>query len=614
MNITQQPGFSKAILCVLFGVIVLLRVQTLGPENITWDVFGYYLYLPATFIHGDFFMDDMSWVSEIFNTYKISDTQYQIQISPLGKPTSLFLMGMSLLYLPFFLIGHLIAIGVGFPTDGFSQPYQNSLVLGFLLYTLIGLLYLRKILSYYFNPHTTSWVLIIIVLGTNYLHFTTIKNLETANVLFTLLAIIIWNSIKWHRDQRIGDLLVLSFAIALMTLIKPSEIVCVLIPLLWGIQSRKALRDKWLAIKNQGPQFLLATITGLLLFVPQMIYWKYNTGHFVYDSYVNPGIGLDFLAPHIFQTLFSFRKGWLIYTPIMLLSLIGFYYLYKGNKKIFLATLVYFLTTFYIISSWTEWWYGAGYSLRPIVTAYAALAIPLAYFVDHFNGRQRSRAILIGISLILIGLNLFQSWQFNHYIIDPYRMTKEYYLASFGKTHVSQKTKDELLSIDRSLSGIELLDNPQDYLSKNIGSYDFESDDPGFNDRYIYDTLKNSFVYQLDQEKIYSPTISTTYEGITLKDHAWIKASVDVLIPESHEGDLPILVLTLNREEGNYGYRDVQIEPEQLVRNKWISLKVDYLTPHIRNPKDKFLAYVWHRGKGNIYIDNLKIYALEPKD
>ena len=48
--------FNKLTLVTLFvtcSIISIYRINIVRENEISWDVLGYYLYLPATFIHHD---------------------------------------------------------------------------------------------------------------------------------------------------------------------------------------------------------------------------------------------------------------------------------------------------------------------------------------------------------------------------------------------------------------------------------------------------------------------------------------------------------------------------------------------------------------------------------
>ena len=147
-----------------------------------------------------------------------------------------------------------------------------------LFYVLIGLLYLEKILRIWFNDKIVAITLFTIVLGTNYLEHLTIKNLETVNVLFMLVAIIVWHSHKWYSKERVKDLYILAIASALIILVKPSEIIIGIVPLLWGIISYSGLMERLTFWKRNIRQLILSVVIGLLVLSPQLIYWYAKRG------------------------------------------------------------------------------------------------------------------------------------------------------------------------------------------------------------------------------------------------------------------------------------------------------------------------------------------------
>lgn len=607
-----KERYSFFTMTLLILVILVIRAVTLTDNELSWDVFGYYIHLPATFIYHDHSLQNTGWIHDIMSKYPVTGTLYQLTTGPEGNPIFFFLMGMSFFYAPWFFAGHLLALNSGYPADGFSLPYQYSIAMGAVVYTIIGLVYFRKILLGFFTDRITALILVIIVLGTNYLHFMTVKNLETANILFVMVALITWNTIRWHRDHKLLNMIALSILSLLTALAKPSEIMVLLIPLLWGVSSWETMSGRMKVFWQHRSQIVIAAVVGLLVALPQMLYWKAETGHFLFDSYKNPGVGLDFGSPHILQILFSFKKGWLLYTPVMLFAISGFILLYRKNRGVFTPVLVYSLVAFYIIASWTEWWYGASFSIRPMITLYPLLAIPLGYMATSLLQMKRPAAILFSLAVAgFILLNLFQTWQLNHYIIDPYRMTRDYYFAIFGKTNINAETRN-LLSIDRPLTEGGAFTKETEYNRRNIGYYNFEDTDTNRYQNYQADSIKGR-IFRLDETMGFSPEIRTTYSGLTGKDHAWVRAGVDVFIPSGYSEELPLLVVTFERKEGAYGYRSYGLDTSIYKPGHWGKIEADYLTPNIRNKDDFFKIYVWHRGKSPVFIDNLKADVFEPR-
>lgn len=617
MNSARSPNttsFSRMAVITLFLVLVVMRIFSLTPNELSWDVFGYYLYLPATFIHHDPFLHDITWIHELIRARPvITGTLYQLSTAPDNStPMYFFLMGTALCYLPFFLLGHGIAWITGAPMDGFSSPYQITLAVGCLLYALIGLFYLRKVLLRFFSDGVTAATLAVIVLGTNYLHFATAKNLETAGFLFCWMTVLVWNTMRWHEDQRRRNLLMIAFSIAMITLIKPSEIVCGLIPLLWGVTGRATFLGKLRLIRKHWKDLGLAILLGLLVLGPQLLYWRLMTGHFIYDSYKNFGVGLDLSRPHILNVLFSFRKGWLIYTPVMLFALAGFIPFHRRSREAFWAVVVYCIVSFYILASWSEWWYGASYSIRPMITLYPVLAIPLghafAYIVER---RTVARLLGIGMVVVLLLWNGFQLWQFRHWVLHPYLTTKAYYWAVFGRTSVPPGA-EKLLSFDHSFDGSDRMEDLSHYERRPVGSYGFESEE-GTGALMVMDTLIHSHVVLLDSIYPYSPNIEVPYEQIASTDHIWVKARVRILVPVGYKEEAPCLVFSMQRDEGPYGYKAFCDTVAVAATGIWTTLEGEYLTPPIRDIRDRLKVYVWHRGKQPIRIDDLSVEAFIPR-
>jgi hypothetical protein len=313
----------------LFAVVIsclaiILSNIIYSPHNIlSWDVFGYYLYLPLVFIYNDLGMNNVEEIYALIETYKSTATFYQGIELPSGGWVMKYSAGMALLYLPFFLIGHVTALVSHYPADGFSLPYQYALLSGGILYTVAGIIFLRKLLLKYFSDVTTALVIFIIIFGTNFFFHTGMhgQNAMTHNYLFTLYVFILLLTGKWYETRKMRFAVLLAIVCGLMILARPSEVVCLFIPALWGITGKPAMRERIKLLKEQKKQVLLFILILLLIGSVQFIYWKLYTGLFFYDSYGgNPGEGFDLLSPYTWQVLFSFRKGWLIYTPVMILA------------------------------------------------------------------------------------------------------------------------------------------------------------------------------------------------------------------------------------------------------------------------------------------------------
>ena len=104
-NLSLLTVFILVIVILIFGIVPHYSHLEYLRYVISWDVFGYYLYLPAAFIKHDLALEKFSWVLEIQKHYEPSDTLYQLFNTPHdGQNTWVikYSMGAAILFAPFF--------------------------------------------------------------------------------------------------------------------------------------------------------------------------------------------------------------------------------------------------------------------------------------------------------------------------------------------------------------------------------------------------------------------------------------------------------------------------------------------------------------------------------
>ena len=80
---------------------------------------------------------------------------------------------------------------------------QLAIVYGSLVYSLIGIYFLRKVLLKFFNEKVSTSVLILVVLGTNYYHIAGFSYTMSHNYIFTLYAVLLYCVVCWHEKPKI---------------------------------------------------------------------------------------------------------------------------------------------------------------------------------------------------------------------------------------------------------------------------------------------------------------------------------------------------------------------------------------------------------------------------
>ena len=412
---------SAIAVIIIFMFIMRLFYSPLNSKEVkptTFDALGYYIYLPALFVYED--VRDLAWFSDIDKSYKVSGGQfYQADKIENGNYVAKYYGGVAFMTSPFFLGGHLLAPKLGYPQDGFSAPYQWSIAIASLFYSIMALILLSSLLKLYYSDEVSAIILLLTVLATNIPQYMVVDCGQTHSYLFFLYVSILYLSHLWHR----GPTLLLSFLIGanigLATFVRPTEIVMILIPLLWKFEKSIKPKSKIDYFKLNPKHILVSILGGFLLLLPQIIYWQYTAGTFIYDV----GSKWVFLNP-FFRVLFGFEKGWFIYTPVTIFFITS---LYHARDKVFAKSAIWFsLINIWIIISWFDWRYGGSYSTRALSQSYPVFALCLGALISHFKS-MRIRSIIYVVSGYLILVNLIQLYQYNETIIHYDHMNRAYY-------------------------------------------------------------------------------------------------------------------------------------------------------------------------------------------
>ncbi|HMR44699.1 MAG TPA: glycosyltransferase family 39 protein, partial [Saprospiraceae bacterium] len=343
--------------------------------TLTWDVAGYYFYLPAFLIFED--AKELKFKDDIFEKYHPSGSFYQAyKDEKSGNMIMKYPIGLCLMYLPFFLIGHLIALIGGWPADGFSLPYQAAISFGSMLVAFIGLWFLRKSLLHFFDEKAAAVVLIAVALGTNYYNYSAFDYAMPHNYLFTLCAILIYFSIRFYENTDYKKAAIIGVCVGLAALTRPTDIVFAIFPVLFAFTP---VVEKLEFIRKHFFKIALAAVIVFAIGSIQLIYWKWVSGDWLVYSYQDQGF--NWKGPHFNAVWFSYRKGWFVYTPMMIFAIAGMFFLFqKKYRSLFWPVLALFFVHMWIVAAWNIWWDGGGFGQRAMIDIYPALALPIAAF------------------------------------------------------------------------------------------------------------------------------------------------------------------------------------------------------------------------------------------
>jgi hypothetical protein len=439
--------------CLTIVEVHLNLARYNNTDVLKWDVSSYYSYLPATFIDKDITLQCVN--SE--NNVKEGGVKYWYVEDDKGHRVLKYSMGMSVLYAPFFFTAHVLASPFGFEADGFSPIYEFFIEFSGLFYLLFGLWYLRKLLLQFYNEKITAITLALVFFGTNLLYYSTVEAPMTHAYTFSLFAIFLYYVVDFYKKVRLNNVVALAVCFGLIVLVRPINILLILPFVFYNIGSLQVLKSRVTFLLQHYKYVVLFIGIVSLILLPQIIYYKYVTGNYFVFSYGKEGF--FFNQCHVFDVLFSFRKGWFIYTPVMLFSIVGIWSIKTQESKRFITPILALVPIYlYMVSSWWCWWYGGSFSQRSLIDIYPLLALPLAAFVFKLDTKTNSfKKIGYTILSLLLLLSIFQTVQYKYNIIDFDGMTAQEYLHVFG-TLDDEKIDSTLLekpNYERAMLGLE---------------------------------------------------------------------------------------------------------------------------------------------------------------
>ncbi len=420
---------GKASTYLIYILVIALLAQGITRKRyrsagyIHWDVISYYAYLPAVFIYKDLslkFIDDLP-----------RDFEGSIWRIPTdnGRFTLKYPIGTAIMILPFFFTAHIISNLAGIEASGYSWPYHFFILIAALFYLLAGLLYLRKVLLRYFSELTVMICMVILAIGTNIFYYATVEPGMSHIYSFFLFSAFIFHYTRFYRGDRWIDALSSGLISGLILLVRPSNSILLLCFILL-YRGHLRMKDWYNYLWRRRFRLLVMFTVVLCIVFLQFSYWKFSTGKWIYYSYGEERF--YFLKPHIIEGLFSYRKGWLLYTPLMTLAIVGFLFLKKKAPDLFYPILVFTILNIYLVFRWWCWWYGGSFSARALIESYALLSVPMGATVERlWKSGTLARVASSLIIIFFIYVNMFQSRQYRISLLHYESTSKELYWAVF---------------------------------------------------------------------------------------------------------------------------------------------------------------------------------------
>lgn len=611
MIASGKDFWSYAVIVLIALAVVYTNINNhlwkIDGKVVEHDVIGYYGYLPAAFIYKDL---TFRFVHEHQET--LAHRIYVLE-TPDGVTYQKMTMGLSFLYMPFFLAAHLHATIINAPLTGYSWPYMMWILFSSGFYLIIGLLLLRSVLRRYFADKLVAFVIVAVVAGTNLFYYATLEGPMSHSYNFFLFTLFIWLSIRWYENPGPSNSIALGLTYGMIGLIRPTNGLIVLFFLLFNISRSSQILPRIQLYLEKWHQILLIILAAFIVVLPQLLFWKLNTGSWIYYSYGDEGF--FFHQPRIFRGLFSYRKGWLVYTPIMTIALAGIWVLRKRLPVYFLATTVFMLLNIYVIYSWWDFTYGGSFGSRPMIDSYPLMAISMAAFVDVVARRRKLyHWMLKGFMLLLIFFNIFQTLQYKYSAIHFSEMSKAAYWYNFGKLSSDETFYNLLEPMDYGLliKGEYAIETRLEYWIKKEAVNDFEYLS---RDSLFFTSYNKKFRFLNGNTASNFDARSGKQSAMLTPENAFGSA-IDFFVDHGHQYDLSVWIkpatsktLIVMSSLKNDSFYEVDSQIDSIDMQGWGKIHFQIEVPPITD--NAFRVYVWNQSSDTVFIDDLRIKRIQ---
>lgn len=590
-----------SLLILSFALTNYFRRSTIEAVLIDGDGSGHYSWLPSIFIlktldFKDVFESEKLRKGPSYQGHNYHDVN--------GTIVNKFPPGTAILIMPFFIIALLLSHLFGMPVDGYSLIFQYSVGIAALFWAIVGLLFSYRLLLTYKIKHQSILLIVVAAFfGTNLLAYTFLMPAFSHVYSFALISILLYFTRIYFLKNTIKSLVISSLTLGIIFTVRPVNILILLfLPFL--ASNSKCFADS-LKSKFRNFRLIYAIIAFIITLSPYFIINYLQTGSIYYDAYSNEGF--YWTHPQVLNFLFSFRKGWFIYTPFMLLIFPALWSIFKKNKFEFYWFVIFITVLIYVFSSWWNWFYGDSFGMRPMVDFTVIYVLLISLFVCKLKGVFKSIALIFII--LTISLNALQSYQYVRGIIHPDAMNSDAYAHVF-------------LKLGKEYSG-DITGGPEYYYGKLDEKpfykefNDFENDYPNWDKLWTADTQQfysGSRSLNFSKERIYSTALNWKIPDSLLgKRNIYVKIECMVFEAETNAAKDALFIMDIQDQKGKtVFYKTANLKQIPSSRtNNWYKMNTAFKLPYLTEKHSFIKIYIWNKDKTEFLIDDFKIEFYE---
>ncbi len=438
--------FEKVLIALFVLTIPLIHV------GVRYDGIGYYAYLRSPLIdHNLRFASDWNSPPErLFYQCKACPSEakqdwnnparelllvslnghiYANPITKTGHLPNFYSVGPAILWSPFVIAAHLAVLaadhlGFRIAPDGHSWPYIDALSGATALYGFLGLYFSFQLAKNYVEEKWAFWATLGIWFASSLPVYMYLEpSWSHAHSAFCV-ALFLWYWDRTRMSRTWKQWLALGLISGLMVDVYLANTIFVLAP---ALECVVAYRHSW-RVRRSDPGLLwknlqlhlLFAASAFVAFLPTIIAREIVYGvPFTVGMYGN--VSWNWKSPAFRSVLFSSGHGLFVWTPILLLAVLGLFALW-GLEPWITGTCLLMVVTFYCLISVYPWWYGTlsfgnrfFVSLTPIFVL--GLAATFSWTARFWADSKVAARRIVPITVLFIVWNLGLIYQWNTHLL-----------------------------------------------------------------------------------------------------------------------------------------------------------------------------------------------------
>jgi hypothetical protein len=397
LSVIRHPAFWVPVMLAI-GVDAYVYGMKFNGWAIGSDGFGYYLQLPAIFVHGDphlAFLNRPDLPGDIAHYRRADGTWQGLSVHGSGFIDK-YTFGPALLQLPFFLVALVISHFLYASVNGFEATFQVANAISGVCYLGLGSFLVYRACRLRYPPLPSAVGLATVILATNLLDYATGDGSFSHVYGYCILSGVVYLTVRQVESGEVPSLpafLLFGFLMGLAVMVRPTNAVYALL----------------FPVFARGTPLRVLLVRGTCAFLasavaasPQLMLWYVTIGRPIYYSYV--GEGFYFMSPELRNYLVSIRKGVFFWHPLYLVMIGAL--LQQLPRRPFESgiALLIVLLGLYIGASWGDYTFGDSFGSRQSIELLPVLIVPFTGGIAWLLS-SRWKWVAATVAFALVALN-----------------------------------------------------------------------------------------------------------------------------------------------------------------------------------------------------------------